>query len=408
MGSNLMILVINTMILRVNYLNYFSCINGGECIDGIDDFTCSCPPGLTGTYCECLQLSDDELNCNYTASSTTPSPSIFSTFATQPSNSSTTEDHEGETPTGADATTNSIVDSTTWSATTLSGPTFTTDEIHTQEIGSTTSSSVDEWPSTTMSNEDQQSSFTIYQNELTDTTTPKTDDQLSNSDPHQVPSSTTTSSLTPGSSTTNPSSISSSSDPTTETPLSTLQPFFTDYPESSPRPSPTTALPSTTNDYASSSANTESTAGGVETRTTFMLTDNTEPTIFDERFHSTTTTNTQEANGENTTTTTSTPTATTKETVLESSTTPTVLTSTATTLSTTTTSTTQFSTSSSEDGYTGTPDCMRITCHAGGTCVATTEGLRVSEMVVYITYTLLFVLINLGKNIYNLHTVKYE
>ncbi|XP_065164400.1 protein eyes shut [Atheta coriaria] len=30
------------------------CLNGGSCIDGVDGFTCSCPPHLTGFYCECL------------------------------------------------------------------------------------------------------------------------------------------------------------------------------------------------------------------------------------------------------------------------------------------------------------------------------------------------------------------
>lgn len=28
------------------------CHNGGECIDGIDTFTCQCPAGFTGTFCE--------------------------------------------------------------------------------------------------------------------------------------------------------------------------------------------------------------------------------------------------------------------------------------------------------------------------------------------------------------------
>ncbi|XP_050308986.1 protein eyes shut [Anthonomus grandis grandis] len=47
------------------------CSNGGTCIDGIDNFTCSCPPNLTGTYCECLQLPEKELDCDYVVPPTT-------------------------------------------------------------------------------------------------------------------------------------------------------------------------------------------------------------------------------------------------------------------------------------------------------------------------------------------------
>lgn len=49
------------------------CMNGGVCIDGVDDFTCSCPPNLTGRLCECLMIDDDDMDCNYTAPSTTES-----------------------------------------------------------------------------------------------------------------------------------------------------------------------------------------------------------------------------------------------------------------------------------------------------------------------------------------------
>lgn len=37
-------------------------MNGGTCIDGVDDFTCSCPAGLTGLLCECLILDVDDQN----------------------------------------------------------------------------------------------------------------------------------------------------------------------------------------------------------------------------------------------------------------------------------------------------------------------------------------------------------
>ncbi|KAK4880029.1 hypothetical protein RN001_008175 [Aquatica leii] len=41
------------------------CKNGGTCIDGVDSFSCSCPPNLTGLYCECLILGNNELDCTY-------------------------------------------------------------------------------------------------------------------------------------------------------------------------------------------------------------------------------------------------------------------------------------------------------------------------------------------------------
>lgn len=46
------------------------CMNGGVCIDGVDTFSCSCPPLLTGMLCECLMIGEDSLDCNYTAPST--------------------------------------------------------------------------------------------------------------------------------------------------------------------------------------------------------------------------------------------------------------------------------------------------------------------------------------------------
>ncbi|XP_028179352.1 protein eyes shut [Ostrinia furnacalis] len=50
------------------------CMNGGTCIDGVDNFTCSCPPRLTGTLCECLILDDGTYDCEYV--SPTPLPEI--------------------------------------------------------------------------------------------------------------------------------------------------------------------------------------------------------------------------------------------------------------------------------------------------------------------------------------------
>ncbi|XP_039278690.1 protein eyes shut [Nilaparvata lugens] len=46
------------------------CWNGGTCIDGVDNYTCSCPPSLTGRHCECLILDNGHLDCTYVV--TTP------------------------------------------------------------------------------------------------------------------------------------------------------------------------------------------------------------------------------------------------------------------------------------------------------------------------------------------------
>lgn len=40
-------------------------MNGGTCIDGIDSFSCSCPPKLTGMMCECLIIDNNFLDCSY-------------------------------------------------------------------------------------------------------------------------------------------------------------------------------------------------------------------------------------------------------------------------------------------------------------------------------------------------------
>ncbi|XP_030080407.1 protein eyes shut [Drosophila hydei] len=50
------------------------CMNGGVCIDGVDTFSCSCPPLLTGMLCECLMVGEESLDCNYTAPATSAPP----------------------------------------------------------------------------------------------------------------------------------------------------------------------------------------------------------------------------------------------------------------------------------------------------------------------------------------------
>lgn len=56
-------------------------MNGGTCIDGVDNFTCSCPPMLTGPLCECLIVEDGNFDCQYVSSTSRPesTQSIFFT-----------------------------------------------------------------------------------------------------------------------------------------------------------------------------------------------------------------------------------------------------------------------------------------------------------------------------------------
>ncbi|XP_049827916.1 protein eyes shut [Schistocerca gregaria] len=57
------------------------CLNGGTCLDGIDNFTCSCPPNLTGRICECLIISPGHLNCSFILPSTSEFPTQTATVA---------------------------------------------------------------------------------------------------------------------------------------------------------------------------------------------------------------------------------------------------------------------------------------------------------------------------------------
>lgn len=55
-------------------------MNGGTCIDGVDNFTCSCPPKLTGPLCECLILDDGSHDCEYVSPTPGSTQSVFTTI----------------------------------------------------------------------------------------------------------------------------------------------------------------------------------------------------------------------------------------------------------------------------------------------------------------------------------------
>lgn len=46
----------------------YRCLNGGTCVDGVDSYTCSCPPKVTGPNCECYIHTDGEYDCMTTLS----------------------------------------------------------------------------------------------------------------------------------------------------------------------------------------------------------------------------------------------------------------------------------------------------------------------------------------------------
>ncbi|XP_047544611.1 protein eyes shut [Vanessa atalanta] len=66
------------------------CMNGGTCIDGVDNFTCSCPPRLTGALCECFILDDESYDCEYVSPTLYPVYNGTIVFSTTYSESTTT------------------------------------------------------------------------------------------------------------------------------------------------------------------------------------------------------------------------------------------------------------------------------------------------------------------------------
>ncbi|XP_046961262.1 protein eyes shut-like [Vanessa cardui] len=65
------------------------CMNGGTCIDGVDNFTCSCPPRLTGALCECFILDDESYDCEYVSPTLHPVNNETIVFTTTYSESTT-------------------------------------------------------------------------------------------------------------------------------------------------------------------------------------------------------------------------------------------------------------------------------------------------------------------------------
>lgn len=143
------------------------CMNGGVCIDGIDDFTCSCPPGLSGRLCECLVQANNEMDCNYTAPTTSrPETTPFGTETTQridettltnvPSSFSTTRR-------GTSYTTLPFTQSTGGEELTTTGSRFSSTSFRTSSSFTThtfrASTGINELPSSTISTPDTTSIY---------------------------------------------------------------------------------------------------------------------------------------------------------------------------------------------------------------------------------------------------------
>lgn len=109
-------------------------MNGGTCIDGVDNFTCSCPPMLTGPLCECLILEGGNFDCQYVSSTSRPESTLsafFTTFSTElTSTEMITTTYSGYNDT-IPRTITTATENETLVTTTLSGESTTTESTET-------------------------------------------------------------------------------------------------------------------------------------------------------------------------------------------------------------------------------------------------------------------------------------
>lgn len=367
-------------------------MNGGTCIDGVDDFTCSCPAGLTGILCECLILDPEEvgtddttrwpnLNCNYTRnelySTTTEQPQMDLT--TPPTMKPTTLQTEGNYQTTT-ATEGLDVETTTTklSVTTDNGQEAATtitkalSTATTAQNGMTTDATTPMVSTTTIN----PPPITITTNDLETTTWPGGQDQQHQ--PHLVttitpPLSTwSTSDGTPG-----VGDIGSESDKFT-----TIL-----FPAEQTTSTATSLDPVTMEESLRGTTTTE--RGDGETTGTVAAEEKTKPTITESVVIiaqttiatkidlDTTTTSSGGSDGEETTPQTGYPHS---ELFTASPTT-----ARATTMTTERTTTTEQTTPPPFDGtitnFTLGLDCNRMPCLNGGTCVMTSTGAQVSTYI---------------------------
>ena len=50
--------LVNILLTDIDDCVNHTCANGGSCMDGLNTYTCNCPPGFTGMYCQKGKVSN--------------------------------------------------------------------------------------------------------------------------------------------------------------------------------------------------------------------------------------------------------------------------------------------------------------------------------------------------------------
>ncbi|GAB0086236.1 Protein eyes shut [Sergentomyia squamirostris] len=295
------------------------CQNGGTCIDGVDDFTCSCPSDLSGSLCECLILLDGDFNCNYTRPPDWTPPPLSSTTTMVTS-----------------TTTSGVVTETTtfevWTTVSVGG----VSEVSSSEVPTTRTTDEPTTPSTITTESDSSVGITT-----TGVATTITWDE-------STVQSTTLSSISTVTSEEPLTVRSTDSTPSTDTSIFTT---------TSPLPSDSSSTDPSTSSVSSSTASTVLTTSEEESGLTTVSSEEMSTTIHP--FFTTiptvrtTTTTTADSNQEEDTTPFSSTVSLTESTTIVS-----------------------IPTTIPVENYTESPDCTKQSCLNGGTCMSTSQGMR--------------------------------
>lgn len=213
------------------FFSFPRCHNGGTCIDGIDEYSCTCPPQITGMTCECLMLDNEELDCNFTSDFTTFVASTTEMYQTTLPFSTTrrytVEEYSSTVSADVDEETektdsNSIYDTNDMTTSTMLST--TTVDLTTANVSQTTETNIDSTTTTTSTITSTIDSTSDVSQMLTTFGSTKTTE-------YEITESSVASETTSISSTTTEFSYKSTTDYNsmlTDTTLSNS--FFTDYP----------------------------------------------------------------------------------------------------------------------------------------------------------------------------------